>query len=327
MRAVLCETHGSPENLRIEDVPRPTLGNTDVRISVRAASVNFPDTLIIEGKYQVQPELPFTPGFEVAGVITEVGSGVTEYTVGQKVMALIGAGYGGFAEEAVTDQHTAELIPDGMDYTTATAFYSCYGTSFHALVQRGRLGADETLLVLGAAGGIGLAAIEIGKALGARVIAAAGSPEKLAMAKAHGADELINYRQHDLRGAIRNATRGKGVDVCIDAVGGDAFHAASREMAQGGRLLVVGFASGSIPSVAVNLLLLKGYSVVGVYWNTFVQSNPAEKARNSKELARLYAAGKLQPLVSNTYPMKAVAEALKAVNTRKAIGKLVLTVP
>ncbi|OUS88645.1 NADPH:quinone oxidoreductase family protein [Rhodococcus sp. NCIMB 12038] len=327
MRAVLCTSHGSPESLEIEDVPRPCLGDKDIRIDVRAASVNFPDTLIVEGKYQVQPELPFTPGFEVAGVVSEVGSGVTEYEIGQKVMALLGAGYGGFAEEAVTDQHTAELIPEGMDYTTATAFYSCYGTSFHALVQRGQLRAGETLLVLGAAGGIGLASIEIGKALGAHVIAAAGSPEKLAMAKAHGADELIDYRKQDLRGAIRNATRGKGVDVCVDAVGGDAFHAASREMAQGGRLLVVGFASGSIPSVAVNLLLLKGYSVVGVYWNTFVQSNTEEKARNSRELARLFAAGKLQPLVSNTFPMQAVAEALKAIHTREVIGKLVLTVP
>ncbi|WP_259375221.1 NADPH:quinone oxidoreductase family protein [Rhodococcus pseudokoreensis] len=308
-------------------MPRPRLGDTDIRIDVRAASVNFPDTLIVEGKYQVQPELPFTPGFEVAGVVSEVGSGVTEYEVGQKVMALLGAGYGGFAEEAVTDQHTAELIPEGMDYTTATAFYSCYGTSFHALVQRGQLRAGETLLVLGAAGGIGLASIEIGKALGAHVIAAAGGPDKLAMAKAHGADELIDYRKQDLREAIRDATRGKGVDVCVDAVGGDAFHAASREMAQGGRLLVVGFASGSIPSVAVNLLLLKGYSVVGVYWNTFVQSNTEEKARNSRELARLFAAGKLQPLVSNTFPMHAVAEALKAIHTREVIGKLVLTVP
>ncbi|QSE89375.1 NADPH:quinone oxidoreductase family protein [Rhodococcus pseudokoreensis] len=327
MRAVLCTSHGSPESLKIEDVPRPRLGDTDIRIDVRAASVNFPDTLIVEGKYQVQPELPFTPGFEVAGVVSEVGSGVTEYEVGQKVMALLGAGYGGFAEEAVTDQHTAELIPEGMDYTTATAFYSCYGTSFHALVQRGQLRAGETLLVLGAAGGIGLASIEIGKALGAHVIAAAGGPDKLAMAKAHGADELIDYRKQDLREAIRDATRGKGVDVCVDAVGGDAFHAASREMAQGGRLLVVGFASGSIPSVAVNLLLLKGYSVVGVYWNTFVQSNTEEKARNSRELARLFAAGKLQPLVSNTFPMHAVAEALKAIHTREVIGKLVLTVP
>lgn len=325
MRAVICSEYGPPENLVVGEMNSPSLGENGIRVGVRAASVNFPDTLIIEGKYQVQPPFPFVPGFEVAGEVLEVAPSVRKFAVGDRVMALTSAGYGGFADEAITDEKSTEVVPDGMDYPTATAFYSSYATSYHALVQRGRLKAGETLLVLGAAGGVGLATIELGKALGARVIAAAGSDYKRAMALDHGADEVVDYSRPDFRERVLELTTGKGVDVCLDGVGGDAFVHVSRAMAYGGRLLVVGFASGTIPTLRVNLLLLKGYSAVGVYWNTFVQREPELKSANADALASLFGSGHLRPLVAQTFGIEQIVGALTAVTERNTAGKLVVT--
>jgi NADPH2:quinone reductase len=248
MIAAVCHAYGPADSLRIEEFPAPQAGPGDVLIAVDAASVNFPDNLMINGKYQVKPELPFVPGFEVAGTVLEVGAAVSRVSPGQRVMALVKDGHGAYAEEAVAAENAVAPIPDGMSAVVATAFYSAYGTSCHALVQRGRLSAGETLLILGAAGGIGLAAIEIGKALGARVIAAASGEAKLAAARRHGADEVIDYRSEDLRQRVLALTGGRGVDVCLDGVGGDAFDTVTRTMARKGRLLVVGFASGRIPT-------------------------------------------------------------------------------
>jgi NADPH:quinone reductase len=326
MRAVVCEEYGPPESLVIGHLASEELGPDDIRIRVRAASVNFPDTLIIQGKYQVKPPTPFAPGFEVAGEAIEVGENVTEYAVGDRLMALTRSGYGGFAEEAVTNTVKAAEIPHGMDYVTATAFYSAYGTSYHALVQRGGLREGETLLVLGASGGVGLAAVEIGKALGARVLAAASTAEKLEIARQHGADELIDYSRADLKAQVMDLTAGLGVDVCFDCVGGDAFDAASRSMAYGGRLLVVGFASGRIPLLPANLPLLKGYQVCGVWWNNFVTREPGVNRANLEDLGDLFRLGALRPLVSRTFPLAEAVSALNEVLGRGVIGKLVLTV-
>ncbi|GCE41165.1 Quinone oxidoreductase [Rhodococcus wratislaviensis] len=325
MRAVICSKYGPPEQLVVGDMDSPALGENGIRVRVHAASVNFPDTLIIEGKYQLQPPFPFVPGFEVAGEVVEIAPSVRKFAVGDRVMALTSAGYGGFAEEAITDEESTELVPDGMDYPTATAFYSSYATSYHGLVQRGRLKTGETLLVLGAAGGVGLATIEIGKALGARVIAAAGSDEKRSVASDHGADEVVDYTRGDFREQLRELTCGKGIDVCLDGVGGDAFDHVSRAMNYGGRLLVVGFASGTIPKLPVNLLLLKGYSAVGVYWNTFVRREPELKSANADALARLFTTGQLRPLVAETFGIEDIVAALTAVTKRGTAGKLVVT--
>jgi NADPH2:quinone reductase len=325
-RAIICREYGPPESLVIGQLASEELGPDDIRIRVHAASVNFPDTLMIRGEYQVKPPTPFAPGFEVAGEAVEVGASVTDYAVGDRLMALTRSGYGGFAEEAVTDTVKAAAIPDGMDYVTATAFYSAYGTSYHALVQRGALQKEETLLVLGASGGVGLAAVEIGKALGARVFAAASTAQKLEIARQHGADELVDYSQGDLKAQVAALTAGRGVDVCFDGVGGDAFDAASRSMAYNGRLLVVGFASGRIPLLPTNLPLLKGYQVVGVWWNNFVTREPDVNRANLVHLSELFELGALQPLVSRTYPLAEAVSALNEVLGRGVIGKLVLTV-
>jgi NADPH2:quinone reductase len=322
--AAVCREFGPPESLSLDELPTPTVADDEVLIEVGAAAVNFPDNLIIRGEYQVKPPMPFVPGFEVAGVVSAVGADV-EFRVGDRVMALTKGGSGGYAQLALAQRHATELVPEGMDLVAATAFYSSYATSYHALVQRGRLADGETLVVLGAGGGIGLAAVELGKCLGARVVAVAGSPEKLAAARAHGADELVDYRRQDLRGAILELTDGRGADVCLDAVGGDAFDAMSRVMARGGRLLVLGFASGRIPVLPVNLLLLKGYEVVGVYWNNFVLDETALKRRNAAHLAQLWREGRLRPLVSATYPLHRVAQALHDIAGRDVIGKLVVS--
>jgi NADPH2:quinone reductase len=324
MRAIVCSRYGPPETLTVAELPAPEVGDGEIRVRVHAAPINFPDTLIIEGRYQVKPPMPFSPGFEVAGEVVAVGAGVQRFRLGDRVMALMSAGYGGFAEEAVTAAASAMAIPEGMDYVTAAAFLSPYGTSYYALVQRGRLQPGETLLVLGAAGGVGIAATEIGKALGARVIAAAGSPEKLALARAHGADEGIDYRSEDLGERILELTEGRGVDVCLDGVGGDAFDAVSRRMAWRGRLLVVGFASGRIPMLPTNLPLLKGYDLAGIWWDPFAKRDPAANEKNFRQLTRLYAEGRLSPEVARTYPLEDVAEALGDVRGRDVLGKLVL---
>jgi len=324
VKAVLCKAYGPPESLVIEDVPSPVPGRGDVVVSVRAASVNFPDTLIIQNKYQTKPPLPFSPGSECAGVVKAIGEGVTRVHPGDPVMAV--TTYGSFAEEVMTPDSRVLEIPRGMDFVTASAFTLTYGTSAHALVDRGELKAGETLLVLGASGGVGIAAIEIGKALGAKVIACASTADKLDTCEQHGADELINYTTQDLRERIKGITNGEGADVVYDAVGGPYSEPALRSTRWRGRFLVVGFASGEIPKIPLNLTLLKGCSIVGVYWGDFVKREPARFAAVMKQLGEWYQAGKLRPYVSETMPLERAAEALNLMTTRRVKGKLVLTV-
>jgi NADPH:quinone reductase len=324
MRAVLCRALGPPETLAVEDVPAPTPGPHDVLIDVHACGLNFPDVLIIEGKYQVRPDLPFSPGSEVAGTVLEVGSEVEGIEPGSRVLAT--TGFGGLAEQAVADADRVEPIPDEMDFITASGFLLAYGTSYHALKQRGRLRAGETLLVLGAAGGVGLSAVEIGRAMGARVIAAASTEEKLALAKEHGAEIGINYAEEDLRSRLNELTDGAGVDVILDPVGGDLTEIALRRTAWNGRLLIVGFASGGIPKLPANLPLLKGCEIVGVFFGEMVRREPEVAHQNARELFELYVSGALRPHVSRTYPLAESAEALLALANREALGKLVVEV-
>ncbi len=324
MRAVLCKSLGGPENLVVEEVtPRP-LKAGEVRIKTAACGVNFPDTLIIAGKYQYKPDLPFSPGGEAAGEIIEVGPEVEGWKPGDQVIAM--SVWGGFAEEMIAEASRIIARPDTMDAVTAAGFAITYGTTYHALVQRAALKPGETLLVLGAAGGVGLAAVELGKALGARVIAAASTAEKLEVAKAHGADETINYSEVSLKDAVKGLTDGKGADVIYDPVGGDLFDQATRSINWEGRILVVGFASGRIPQYPTNLALLKGCSVVGVFWGDFCRRQPKANEANFLDLFRLHAEGKIKPLVSKTYPLEQAAEALQTFIDRKAVGKLVLKI-
>jgi NADPH2:quinone reductase len=322
VKAVLCKSYGPPESLVVEEVPSPVAGPGDVVISVKAASVNFPDVLIIQNKYQVKPPLPFSPGSEVAGVVKAVGEGVTHVKPGDAVFAF--TTYGGFAEEVTADATRLLPIPPGMSFTSAAAFGLTYATSDHALRDRGELQAGDTLLVLGAAGGVGLAAIEIGKALGARVIACASSEDKLAVCREHGADATINYAAEDLRDRIKAITDGKGADVIYDPVGGPYTEPALRSIAWRGRLLVVGFAAGDIPKIPLNLTLLKGCSIVGVYWGEFTRCEPDRFAQQMRQLGQWYADGKLRPHVSETFPLDRAAEALTLMAERKVKGKVVL---
>lgn len=324
MKAVLCKAHGPASDLALEEVASPVPKRNEVLVQVHAAGVNFPDTLIIQGKYQFQPPLPFSPGGEAAGVVLEVGEKAGPLQVGDRVMAL--TGWGSFAEQIAVPGYNVMPIPAHMDFATAAAFGMTYGTSMYALTQRGHLQAGETLLVLGASGGVGLAAVEIGKALGARVIAAASSADKLAVAKAAGADELINYSESGLKDEIKRLTGGQGVDVVFDPVGGELFEQAVRGLAWNGRMLVVGFASGQIPQLAVNLTLLKGAAVLGVFWGAFAQRQPADNAANFKQLFAWHAEGKLKPLVSQTYPLADAGAAIEQLAGRKAVGKLVVSV-
>lgn len=322
MKAVLCKTLGPAGNLVLEEVASPVPKHNEVLIDVQAAGVNFPDTLIIEGKYQFQPPLPFSPGGEAAGIVAAVGERAGRFKVGDRVMAL--TGWGAFAEQVAVPFYNVMPVPQHMDFATAAAFGMTYGTSMHALRQRGQLQAGETLLVLGASGGVGLAAVEIGKALGARVIAAASSAEKLAVAKAAGADELIDYSQASLKEEVKRLTGGNGADVIYDPVGGELFDQAVRSLAWQGRLLVVGFASGSIPQLAANLVLLKGAAVMGVFWGAFAQRQPEANAANFQQLFAWHAEGKLKPLVSRTYPLAEAGTAIDALGQRQAVGKLVV---
>jgi NADPH2:quinone reductase len=301
MKAVLCKAFGPAETLVLEEIASPEAKKNEVLLQVHSAGVNFPDTLIIEGKYQFKPPFPFSPGGEASGVVTAVGEKVSHLKVGDRVMAL--TGWGSFAEEVAVPGYNVMPIPAGMDFASAAAFGMTYGTSMHALKQRANLQPGETLLVLGASGGVGLAAVEIGKAMGAKVIAAASSAEKLEVAKAAGADELINYSESNLKDEVKRLTGGQGVDVIYDPVGGDLFDAAIRSIAWNGRLLVVGFASGRIPELPVNLTLLKGAAVVGVFWGSFAQRQPQDNAANFQQLFAWHAEGKLKPLVSQTFPL------------------------
>jgi len=323
MKAVLCKQFGPPESLVVEELPSPRAGAGEVVVTVKAASVNFPDVLIIQNKYQFKPPLPFSPGSELAGVVKEVGPGVTTVRPGDRVIAF--TTYGAFAEEVKTEAARLLPLPAGMDFVAGAAFLLTYGTSEHALRDRGTLKSGETLLVLGAAGGVGLAAIEIGKALGARVIACASSEEKLAVCREHGADIGINYATDELRERIKVVTEGRGVDVVYDAVGGPYSEPAFRSLAWRGRLLVVGFAAGEIPKLPLNLALLKGASVVGVFWGDFARREPKAFAESVSQLALWYGEGKLRPHVSQTMPLERAAEAIKLLASRQAKGKIVLT--
>ncbi|MCE5364154.1 NADPH:quinone oxidoreductase family protein [Pseudomonas sp. 32.2.56] len=324
MKAVLCKAFGPAETLVLEEIASPEAKKNEVLLEVHAAGVNFPDTLIIEGKYQFKPPFPFSPGGEAAGVVTAVGEKVSHLKVGDRVMAL--TGWGSFAEEVAVPGYNVMPIPASMDFASAAAFGMTYGTSMHALKQRANLQPGETLLVLGASGGVGLAAVEIGKAMGAKVIAAASSAEKLEVAKAAGADELINYSESSLKDEVKRLTGGQGADVIYDPVGGDLFDAAIRSIAWNGRLLVVGFASGRIPELPVNLTLLKGAAVVGVFWGAFAQRQPQDNAANFQQLFAWHAAGKLKPLVSQTFPLAQAGEAINTLGQRKAVGKVVVSV-
>jgi NADPH:quinone reductase len=324
LKALLCKQFGPPESLVLEDVPSPKPGAGEVVISIKAASVNFPDVLIIQNKYQFKPPLPFSPGSELSGVVKEIGAGVTNVKPGDKVIAV--TTYGAFAEEVKTEALRLLPIPAGMDYASAAAFTLTYATTDHALRDRGQLRAGETLLVLGAAGGVGVSAIEIGKALGARVIACASSEDKLAVCREHGADETINYASEDLRERIKALTGGKGVDVIYDAVGGPYTEPAFRSIAWRGRHLVIGFAAGDIPKLPLNLALLKGASVVGVFWGDYTRREPQSFAQSARQLARWYGEGKLKPHVSATFPLAKAAEAMNLLASRKAKGKVVVQI-
>ena len=324
MKAVLCKAFGPADTLVVEEINSPEIKKNEVLLDVHAAGINFPDTLIIEGKYQFKPPFPFSPGGEASGVISAVGEKVGHLKVGDRVMAL--TGWGSCAEQIAVPAYNILPMPEGMDFPTAAAFSMTYGTAIHALKQRGALQAGETLLVLGASGGVGLAAIEIGKALGARVIAAASSAEKLEVARQAGADELINYETEDVRERLKTLTKGQGVDVVIDPVGGDLFETVFRSIAWNGRMLVIGFASGTIPSLPVNLPLLKGAAVIGVFWGAFAQRQPQDNLQNFQQLFAWYAEGQLKPLVSQTFPLEETAQAINILGARKAVGKLVIKV-
>jgi NADPH2:quinone reductase len=323
MKAVLCKAYGPPETLVVEDVPPPMPGPGEAVIAVKAAAVNFPDILIIENKYQIKPPLPFSPGSEAAGIVKGIGEGVTGCKPGDAVTAF--TAYGAFAEEVKTDARRVFPLPEGMDFATGAAFGLTYATSDFALRDRGELEAAETLLVLGAAGGVGVAAIEVGKALGAWVIACASTNEKLAICRQHGADATINYSTEDLRDRVSSLTEGRGIDVVYDPVGGPYTEPALRSLAWRGRLLVVGFAAGDIPRIPLNLTLLKGCSIIGVFWGEFMRREPDRFAGAMRQLGRWFREGKLKPHISATLPLTRASEALALMAGRKVTGKVVLT--
>ncbi|HLI05011.1 MAG TPA: NADPH:quinone oxidoreductase family protein [Ktedonobacteraceae bacterium] len=324
MKAVLCKVYGPPESLVIEEVEPLRAGRGQVVIAVKACGVNFPDALIIQGKYQVRPPMPFSPGSEIAGIVKEIGEGVEPGSVkeGDRVIAF--TGWGGFAEEVVVKANQLIPIPADMDFVTASAFILTYGTAYHALKDRAQLAEGEKLLVLGAAGGVGIAAIQLGKAMGAHVIAAASNDEKLQVCRQNGADALINYSTQDLKEQVKQLSGGQGVDVIFDPVGGPYSEAALRGMAWQGRYLVIGFAAGEIPRIPLNLALLKGCSIVGVFWGSFTEREPQHNLQNVQQLLALFSAGKIRPLVSATYPLERAAAALNDMMNRRVKGKVVL---
>lgn len=324
-QAVLCREYGPPESLEVGTLDFAPLDPRHVRVRVEAAGINFPDTLITLGKYQLRPEFPFAPGFEVAGEIIAVGSEAGDWTVGARVVGLTASGYGGFAEFADLAGSQAIPVPGEVDAIEAAAIYTAYGTAYHALVQRGGVAPGKTVVVLGATGGVGLAAVDIASAMGATVIAVGNSKEKLQLALAAGAQSAVVYAEGELGRHIKAVTGGRGADICLDVTGGQAFADMSRLMAWGGRLLVIGFTSGEIPSLPVNLLLLKGYAAVGVYWGRFTEIDPAGNAANFAALWQLLAQLKIQPHIHATYPMDRAAQALNDLLSRKTAGKLVLT--
>ena len=325
MKAMLCTAYGPPDSLTLTDVPRAPLGEHEVRIGVHAAGVNFPDLLIIQGRYQFKPELPFAPGGEVSGEVLETGSGVTDFATGDRVIGM--TRWNGYAEEAVVPAHRCVSIPESVDLLVAAGLSLTYGTSYHALVQRAALQPDETLLVHGAAGGIGTATIDIGQCLGARILATGGSDEKLQAVGTHyGVDHLINYdTDPEWKEQVKTLTDGRGADVICDPVGGEVFEKSLRCINWEGRLLVVGFTSGTIPSAPANLVLLKGCAVIGVFWGAYANRDPGGNRANFNQLFAWLAEGRLRPLIARRLSLADAAEALKMIERREVVGKLILT--
>lgn len=323
MQAWICDTPTGPDALTWKDVPTPEPQAGEVRVAIRAASLNFPDLLIVQNKYQVKPPLPFVPGSEYAGVVDAVGAGVTHLKVGEPVAAF--GGMGGFATHACVNAQLVMPLPQGFAFDDAAAFICTYGTSHHALVDRAALKAGETVLVLGAAGGVGTAAIQIAKAVGAKVIAAASSDDKCALCKELGADETINYTTTNIRDALKALTGGKGPDVVYDPVGGDLAEPVFRSIAWRGRYLVIGFAQGAIPALPLNLALLKGASLVGVFWGEFARREPKDNARALAQLAGWYAEGRIKPVIDRTLPMPELKAAFQRMGSRQVRGKLVMS--
>jgi NADPH:quinone reductase len=322
MKAILCTRFGGPDDLEFGDLPDPVPGSGEVVVGVKAAALNFFDSLIIAGKYQHKPPFPFSPAAEFAGVVESIGPGVSGLDRGDRVLGHIGAGAA--RERVAVSAARLIRIPDGLDFDRAAGLTVTYGTTLHALKDRARLRQGETLAVLGAAGGTGLAATELGKLMGARVIACASSPEKLDFARKHGADQGINYSQTDLKTALRDATGGAGVDVVYDPVGGSYAEPAIRALAWDGRYLVIGFAAGDIPRIPLNLVLLKSSSLVGVFWGAWTERNPQAHRANMAEICRWCLEGKLSAHVQAVYPLEKAADAVKALASRKAMGKLIL---
>ena len=323
MRAVLCREYGPLEKLEVTELPSPPLAPGAVRVAVHAAGINFADLLIVQGKYQEKPPLPFSPGFEIAGVVTELGPGVAGARLGERVLGIME--HGAYADEAVLPAERVIPIPDGMDFALAAGFPVAYGTSHGALDWRARLRAGESLLVLGAAGGVGLTAVEIGKAMGATVIAVAGGPEKLEIARRQGAHHLIDYAREDMRARIKEITGGRGVDVAYDPVGGDAFDQALRSIAWGGRIIVIGFAAGRIQQIPANIVLVKNCDVIGFFWGSYRRHRPALVRESLETLLRWFAQGKLKPHVSHRFDLAEAPRAMTLLAERKATGKVVLT--
>jgi NADPH2:quinone reductase len=324
MKAALCKTLDGPAGIVIEDIAPPTAGPGQVVIAVKAAALNFFDTLITRGKYQVKPELPFSPSGEVAGVVESLGPGVEGFAVGDRVLACVG--YGGAREKVAVGADALVPIPGGVSDEIAAGVSVTYGTAIHGLKDRAQLKPGETVAVLGAAGGAGLAAVEIAKLMGARVIAVASSEEKLAVTRAHGADEAVNYGADDLKAGLRALAGEAGVDVVYDCVGGPSSEAALRALGWQGRLLVVGFASGEIPKIPLNLLLLKGVAAIGVFWGEAVKRDPDGHRRNMEDVLRWVAEGKLHPRIHATFPLERTADAIAVLDRREAVGKVVLTI-
>lgn len=322
MRALVCNAYGPPESLKIEELDDPVPGNGEILIDVAAAGINFPDVLSIAGKYQVKTPPPFIPGNEAAGVVTAVGDGVARYQVGDKV--IVATRGKAFAEKCVAMEQTTMPLPEGLTFEQGAGFSVTYGTSYHALKQSANLQPGETVLVLGAAGGVGITAVEIAKAMGARVIAAASTDDKLEFAKAAGADEIINYTNQPLKETVKEMTDGNGADVVYDPVGGELADQAFRATAWHGRYLVIGFASGDIPKFQANIALLKEASIIGVWWGTWAAKNPERQMQNVTELAGLIAAGRISPRVSESYAFDDYLDAFRAITERRALGKVVL---
>lgn len=322
MHAWLCDNPIGPEALKWTELPTPEPRAGEVRVAVRCASLNFPDLLIVQNKYQLKPPLPFVPGAEFSGVVEAVGAGVTQLQVGMAVASF--GGIGGFGSHVCVDARQVVPLPPGFAFDDAAAFLCTYGTSHHALVDRAQLKAGETVLVLGAAGGVGTAAIQIAKAVGARVIAAASSDEKCALCRTLGADATINYTNADLREQIKAATEGKGPDVVYDPVGGAMAEPVFRSIAWRGRYLVIGFAAGAIPALPLNLALLKGASLVGVFWGEFAKREPQKNARALNELAAWYAQGRIKPVIEHRYALRDLPRAFELMASRQVRGKIVL---